>query len=99
MKYLYSHANRLLVDNARNLVALAGIETTYRNEFAGGATGEVAPGDTWLELWLIDESRYEEALALIHRQASGADWVCVQCEEHNDPSFDYCWQCEHARDD
>ncbi|MGQ9425453.1 putative signal transducing protein [Gilvimarinus sp. F26214L] len=99
MKLLYTHPNRLLVENARNIVENAGIQTELRNEFAGGAIGELAPIEAWPEIWVRDSS-FEAARKLIEFAYSdnrSSDWTCPGCGEQNTASFEHCWKCQHER--
>ena len=96
MKLIYTHENRLLVENARNLLQTQNIEVLLKNEYALGALGEAAPIETWLELWLVDEADYPRAMDVLDSSlsAQGASpWECPHCGESNDPSFELCWQC------
>jgi hypothetical protein len=96
MKLVYTHENRLLVNNAQNMVEQANINTVLKNEYAAGAMGDIAPIDSWMELWVLDEKDYKQAALLLDSLASNRqkeDWVCSQCSESNDAAFDFCWQC------
>lgn len=100
MKLLYTHPNRILVENARNIVENAGITTQLQNEYAGGGIGELAPIDAWVELWVTRERDYEKAKTVLESTfAAGQelDWDCPQCGEENSGAFEVCWQCQHAR--
>ena len=100
MKLLFSHENRLVVGNIRNVLEAAGIDTVYRNEFAGGGIGEVSPFDAWLEIWLPNDADYPQAAALIAAaQQSGdvPDWRCGSCGEANAAAFELCWNCQLER--
>lgn len=100
MQRIYSHENRYLVLNAKNLLQLAGIEVQLKNEFAGGASGLLAPLETWLELWLVNDQDAERATAIlaeIQTTANHADWLCPYCGEYNDPSFASCWKCQQDK--
>ena len=100
MKLIYTQENRFLVNNARNIVENAGIETVLRNEYASSAAGDLSPFDTWLELWVVNDSDYAEAMKIIETLSSGKnqeEWVCEKCGEKNDASFDICWQCQNER--
>lgn len=99
MKLLYTHPNRILVENARNIVENAGLETRLQNEFAGGAMGELAPINAWVELWVVQEQDYAKAKALLNSAFSpseACDWQCPQCGEVNSSAFEVCWQCQSA---
>ncbi|OUR74609.1 hypothetical protein A9Q78_00290 [Methylophaga sp. 41_12_T18] len=100
MKLLYTNENRLLVNNVLNLVENAGITISLKNEFAGGAAGLLVPHETWLEVW-VEDTDYDRAKIIIQslfntEQQPG--WVCNQCSEYNDASFDYCWNCQYSSD-
>lgn len=99
MKLLYTHPNRILVENARNIVENAGIETRLQNEFAGGGIGELAPIDAWVELWAVHEQDYEKAKAVLDTAFAPSDeldWRCPKCGEANSSAFEVCWQCQSS---
>lgn len=100
MKLVYTHPNHFAVVNARNLVERVGIRCELRNEFAGGATGELAPIDTWPELWVVDDGDEDRAVELIEQaraQGEGEDWFCGRCGERNGAGFEVCWACGRER--
>jgi len=100
MKLIYSNENQFLVNNAKNILENNHIEVTLKNEFASGAAGVLAPLDTWVELWLvndIDEEQAKQVLAKALKQQDEHDWLCPQCQENNDASFELCWQCQSER--
>ena len=102
MKKLYTHENRIILFNIRNLLREAGIETVLRNEFAGGGIGDLPAFDTWPELWLEDDGNYERARAILHdieHGPAGSDWYCRGCQELNHASFQLCWQCGRPMED
>jgi len=98
MKLVYTHENRLLVSNAQNLLEQANISTVLKNEYAAGAMGDIAPIDSWMELWVADDKDHSHAMVLINTISANTDeknWFCPQCSESNNSSFEICWQC-HA---
>lgn len=98
MKLIYTHENRLLVELAKSKLEIAGIAVFLKNEYAQGATGELAPHQAWPELWLERERDYERALQLLREDSGpGTDWQCCGCGEHNGAAFDYCWHCGKLR--
>lgn len=96
MKRVFSHPNTMIVGSMHALLEREGIEVTYRNEFLAGGAGELAPGETWLELWIVNEGDEERAHQLI-REAQQAplrdEWICNHCHEANPASFELCWHC------
>lgn len=96
MKLAYQNENRFLVSNAENILRDAGIPVTLRNEYASGAMGELSPLDTWMQVWVINDSdleRAKELLESIEQSATGEDWLCPNCHEINGAAFEYCWKC------
>lgn len=101
MKLIYTNENRFLVNNVKNIVENAGIEVALKNEFAGGAAGGLVVFETWLELCVVDDADYDEAMRVIEALNSSEkvnDWVCSQCNETNDASFEICWKCQSESD-
>lgn len=99
MKLIYTHENRLLVENAKNLLQRSGINPLVKNEYAAGGAGDLAPSETWLELW-VDEANAAQAqvvLAPLSEQPSEDSWQCASCSEENASNFEVCWQCQHPR--
>jgi hypothetical protein len=101
MKMIYTHENRMILFNIKNLLQAEGIETRVVNEFAGGAVGDLPAFETWPQLWLDDDSRLpaaEEILGKIFDHRDRRDWYCRGCQELNDASFQLCWKCGRAAD-
>ena len=96
MKLVYSHPNSMILGNMSSALNQEGIETEIRNDILGGATGEIAPGETWIELWVVNETQAEaaeERIKDILEQPELDDWMCNRCQESNPATFDVCWQC------
>ena len=101
MKKLYTHENRMILYNVRNLLLGEGIETLVINEFAGGGVGDLAAFETWPELWIEDDTGFAEADAILQgilRHDDDSYWICRDCQEKNDASFQLCWKCGRAID-
>ena len=100
MKLIYSNENRFIVSNIQNIIEQAGIETLLKNEFISGAAGELAPLDTWLELWIENDKDYAKAIDIINaldKNKNMAGWVCPNCDEKNTAAFEVCWQCQNEK--
>lgn len=96
MLKIFTHENRMIVFNLKNLLRGEGIETVVVNEFAAGGVGDLAAFDTWPELWLEDESKLSQAQAIVQdflHEPVGDVWFCRGCQEQNDASFEICWKC------
>jgi len=97
MKKVYTHENRFIVSNAKNIVEASGIQVVLRNEFSAGASGDLSPFDTWVELWVLNDEDYELAVNVLAEAFENADaptWVCAACGETNEASFELCWNCQ-----
>ncbi|NRA62614.1 MAG: DUF2007 domain-containing protein [Psychrobium sp.] len=97
MKLVYSNESLMSVNNAKALVEAQDIATFIKNEFASGAIGEVSAIDSWPELWVFDDSQSAQASEILNALNSNQDtveWQCEQCDEHNDASFEICWNCQ-----
>jgi len=96
MKMIYTHENRLIVSNIKNILQRRGFEVFVKNEHAVSMIGEVSAFDSWLELWLADENDYALASMLLKKltlDSEAADWRCSKCAEENAASFELCWNC------
>ena len=61
MKKIFTHENRMIVFNMKNLLQGEGIDSFVINEFAAGGAGDLATFDTWPELWIEDDARVQQA--------------------------------------
>jgi len=99
MKKLYTHENRMIIFNLKNVLEAEGISVVVMNEFASSGAGDLATFDTWPELWLEDESKLDRAEAIlkdITSQSNADDWYCRGCQEKNGAAFQLCWNCGRA---
>lgn len=99
MKMVYTNENHFLVNNVKNLIEAQEINTFLKNEFAQGAVGEISAFDSWPEVWVFDDSDFDRAVEIAKSSQSSnktLDWVCNNCFEKNDPSFEICWNCQHG---
>lgn len=101
MKQLFTHENRLIVFNLKNLLQEQGIECRVENEFASGGVGLLSPLETWPELWLLDQGEFERAERIIQQALAGPEssrrWRCTGCGERNDDNFEICWSCNRSK--
>ena len=102
MRKLFSHENRIIVFNLRNVLEGEGIETRVVNEFAAGGAGDLPTFDTWPELWVENDSQYERARAIVDEILSDEhreEWFCRGCGEKNDAAFRICWNCGRVNEE
>ena len=97
MKKVYTNENMALVGIAKSYLLERNIQCVIRNEFASSVMGEVPFLDVWPELWLLDDSQYNDAVVLLKEiqevPVNKIDWKCGTCQEINPGNFDICWQC------
>jgi hypothetical protein len=98
MKKVYEALDPLMVGHVKNLLEDEGISSITRNEYLRSAIGEVPPSECWLEIWVEDDSQYDDAVKIIKSALdddipSGPVWVCPNCGEENESQFSECWNC------
>lgn len=101
MKLIYTHENRIMALNIRNVLVNHGFDVALNNEFASSASGGLAPFDTWPEVWLLKDDDFDNAKKIIQSisyNSIQAAWECKKCQEENDESFDYCWKCHEENE-
>jgi hypothetical protein len=100
VQLVYTHPSPLLVAQARHALERLGIPCVVHNEYAAGAAGELAPIDTWPELWVRRSRDAERARLAIERAQAAieeADWTCRRCGSDSPATFDFCWHCGKAQ--
>ena len=98
MKMVYTNESSFLVNNVKNLIETQEIRVFVKNEYAQGALGEISVFDAWAEVWVFNDLDYARAMAIIkssQRNNTASEWVCKNCSEVNDSSFEICWKCQH----
>jgi hypothetical protein len=98
MKLIYTSQDRFMVWTVKNTLELAGYPCHVRNEYAAGGAGDIAPIETWPEVWLENESQYDEANDYLdenlwQKSVAAKSWRCPECGELNAPAFEICWNC------
>lgn len=99
MKKIFSSQNSMIIHHMKNLLSLKGIHAIVRNENLTAALGEIPPTECWVELWILDGSRENEARAIIQKEKESQEkamdwsWRCPHCGENIEGQFTDCWQC------
>ena len=102
MKKVYSNQDYLLLNHLKNVLETYGIDCIIKNMYLAGAAGELPPIECWPELWVVDDSRYAEALTVLNRNRATLEsikepWKCGRCEEDIEGQFSECWNCGESR--
>lgn len=98
MKLVYTHEHLTLVATVANHLEQNDIEVITKNQYASGGVGQLAPIDTWPEVWVVSDKDYSRAIELVENLNKDLDkpqWHCQNCNEMNDATFDFCWNCQH----
>ena len=96
---LFSTDDPFLFQRAKSELDANGIPFMVKNEFAGGALGEVPWQEAQPELWLVDDEWSARAMQIINAleatdaQTLKSDWYCASCNAENGSAFGSCWQC------
>ncbi|HQU16211.1 MAG: hypothetical protein B7Z66_09995 [Chromatiales bacterium 21-64-14] len=98
MKRVYTAQNGMLVSHLRNVLEAQGIPCVLKNEYLGGAAGELPLIEVWPELWVQDDARYQQAQVLVEQTLTtgpeaGPAWTCPRCNEPIEGQFTDCWHC------
>ena len=100
MEKVFTHENRLLVFNIKNLLQAEGINCQIKNEYSSGGVGDLSPFETWPEVW-VPEELGAKAREIIHQHSisepSATKWYCSNCGEKNEGNFHVCWNCTHEK--
>ena len=99
MKKLYTHENRMIIFNLKNVLEGEGIQSVVMNEYSSGGAGDLATFDTWPEIWVEDDAQFERAEVILDQIVfnPGDDfWFCRGCQEKNDAAFKLCWNCSRS---
>ena len=72
-----------------------GFEVSVQRAFASGIAGEIPPDQALPELWILDDTQRDGALALLDtlRHLPEQHWLCHACGESVDGPFEQCWNC------
>ncbi|MBU3021501.1 DUF2007 domain-containing protein [Aestuariibacter sp. A3R04] len=102
MRKLFSHDDRFLFQQLRTELDAVCIPYLVKNEYAGGAMGELPWQETQLELWLMDEQWYEKAKAIVNdlvtKRSDKFAWQCGECGEVIEGHFPLCWNCQTSQE-
>ncbi len=103
MKEIFVHHDPTIVGLKKSILEQAGIDCFIRNEntsatFGAGALGLVQSAAFDPVLCIVDDTRYEEAIALVGNPNAPPplpqpEWRCPKCGEMVPGNFDICWNC------
>lgn len=103
MKRVYSSLDRFMVEQLRGALESRGIACMVKNEFLGGAAGELPPTECWPEVWVLEDTDLQAAKRVVSdmlaaREVAAAPWRCPHCGESLEGQFGVCWNCGALRE-
>ena len=104
MRKIYSHQNSTLIHQLKNVLENCDIPCEIRNESLHKVLGPYQSFDCWVELWVLNDEQYDEALDILEEgfageETTGVSWICPKCLEENESQFTECWNCGESRSD
>ncbi len=100
MKLIYTHENMAVVHSAKNILEMNGIECHLKNEH-GNTMGAEFGMSNLVEIWLLNADDYDKALSIIESEITNPveknKWICDNCKDENEGSFQICWKCQTER--
>jgi hypothetical protein len=106
MRQVYSAAHPTEAYLVKGILESGGIEAVVKGDILFSVRGEIPlTSETAPSVWIVEESRYDEARRVIRRyeQAnrgklpSGEMWICSTCREELEGQFTHCWKCGAPR--
>ena len=103
MRKVYASQLAPMVGHLRNVLESHGITCMVKNEYLAGAAGELPPTECWPELWVMEDAKYDEAVAIVSAASlenlvePGGRWICDRCGEELEGQFTDCWRCGAGR--
>jgi len=102
MRQVYSAEHPAEAHIVRGILESGGIEAVVKGDILFSARGEIPiTAETAPSVWIVEESRYNEARRIIRRYElansgklrSGEVWFCPSCGERLEGQFTHCWKC------
>ena len=95
MKRVLQAPNLVLATLWADMLSSAGFAASVQRAWTSSMAGELPPDQCLPEVWVLDDSRCEEARSLLSQwhHAPSRRWVCGGCQEAVDGPFEQCWNC------
>ena len=96
MKLLLTSPHRIAIQQTKTLLEAEGVSTLIEGDDRASLAGVVPAQDCWLKLFVLDESQFDQAQAILNA-STGSDvkgrWRCPTCGEFIETRFAACWRC------
>ena len=97
MKKIFSSPDIVTITRLQDLLESNHIACIIKNLDLMNVMVALLPNDCQLELWILDDTKYQDAQTLIsnNRNApiNGKPWQCPRCGEWIEAQFTDCWKC------
>ena len=101
MKLIYKHYNIAVLNSVKNVLTLNDIESFVKGEHGSTMSTRFGISNIFHELWLRHDADYDKASTIIDKEIENPEprepWVCAECNEENEGSFEVCWNCQHVQ--
>ena len=99
MKRLVQAPNLAIATLWADMLSQQGFDATVQRAYASSIAGEIPPDQALPEVWVLDDSRLDEARRALHalRHTPHRHWMCQHCHETVDGPFEQCWNCGAMR--
>lgn len=101
MRKVYTSSDTVMIGYLRGILEDQSIQCLIKNELLLGGTGEIPAHETWPEIWVTNDTDYNQAKNLIDAaltpQQWQRDWRCPGCGEWIENQFSECWKCSSSR--
>lgn len=103
---VYSAANTQDAYIIKASLEAVGIEAHVMGDHLQNAVGDLPAASIAPSVW-VHPKNYEQARTIISEQVErrqsvstlASRWICGECGEPNEATFDICWKCETEHDD
>ncbi|MCG6942961.1 MAG: DUF2007 domain-containing protein [Thiohalocapsa sp.] len=102
MQRLYQAGDRIEAQLLSDFLHRHLVENAIFGDYLSGAIGEL-PANIYPSIWIVHDRDLSRARDLLRRflddgrREPAPSWVCRNCGELVDGSFDLCWHCGSER--
>ncbi len=93
---IYQADNLIQAHCIKGLLEQAGIDVNLQGEALQGAIGELPAVGMSVDI-RVEQAKLKQAKQLIQtfENTPQSQWLCQDCHEMNESTFEICWHCGH----
>lgn len=105
MRKVFEHPDLYWVSFCKGVLETHGLDSIVKNQNASSLAGAIPFTSCYPELWILDDNRYDEAMAILGSLKEERDGgvkkprTCQHCGETIEKEFDSCWRCSKGAED